>query len=220
MKKNCITQHRKQAEPSKSPNGFTLIEVLITMAMATLILAAVFTVFANYTRTNNIQTITAGIQQDIQAGISFMEQDIRSAGLNPRELTSGVGFTAASSTAFTFTSDNDFNGLVAVDDLSTAGVDETVTSPDESITYTYNAVSRTLTRTNLAGGQTVLSNVVALVFTYFDNNSQIAGNPIPAASLEDIRRVNIDITLSENSQRYGTFSRNIQTMVYCRNMNL
>jgi prepilin-type N-terminal cleavage/methylation domain-containing protein len=219
MKKYCITQHRKQTEPSKSPNGFTLIEVLVTMAMATLILAAVFTVFANYTRSNNIQTITADIQQDINAGISFMEQDIRSAGLNPRELTSGVGFTAASSTAFTFTSDNDFNGQVAVDDPGTV-VNELVTSPDESITYTYNAVARTLTRTNLAGPQLVLGNVFALEFTYYDNNSKINVNPIPAASLEDIRAVNINITLSESSKRYGTFSRRIETRVFCRNMNL
>ncbi len=221
MKKHHMTQYRKQAEAAKSQNGFTLVEILITMVISSFILAAAFTIFANYTRTNTIQTVSTDIQQDIRAGISFMEQDIRNAGLNPRELTSGVGFTAASSTAFTFTSDNDFNGLVAVDDLSTAGVDETVTSPDEQITYTYNAVSRTLTRTNLAGNQNILGNISALVFTYFDNNNgQIAGNPIPAASLENIRSVNISITLSEAAGKYGTISRTIQTRVYCRNLNL
>jgi len=226
MKKNRMAQQRKQTEPAKSPDGFTLVEILITMLISSFILAAAFTIFANYSRTNTIQTVTTDIQQDIRAGISFMEQDIRNAGLNPRELTTGVGFTAASSTTFTFNSDNDFNGLVAVDDLSTAGVDETVTSPDEQITYTFNAVAGTLTRTNLAGTQTLLNNVINIApnltrFQYFDTrNNLIAGDPIPAASLENIRSVNIQISLSEPAGQYGMLSRTIQTRVYCRNLNL
>lgn len=232
MEKNRMTQHREQTQAAKSPNGFTLVEILITMLISSFILAAAFTIFANYTRTNTIQTVTTDIQQDIRAGISFMEQDIRNAGLNPRELTTGIGFTAASRTTFTFTSDNDFNGLVAVDDLSTAGVDETQVSPgwDEQITYTYNAVSRTITRTNLilgaAGTQTLLNNVISIApnltrFQYYDStNNLIGGDPIPAASLENIRSVNIQISLSEPAGQYGTISRTIQTRVYCRNLNL
>jgi prepilin-type N-terminal cleavage/methylation domain-containing protein len=226
MKKHRMTQHCKQTKPAKSPNGFTLIEILITMAISSFILAAAFTIFANYTRTNTIQTVKADIQQDIRAGISFMEQDIRNAGLNPRELTTGVGFTAASSTAFTFTSDNDFNGLVAVDDPGTV-INETVTSPDEQITYTFNAITGTITRTNLTGiPQALLNNVINIApnltrFQYRDTtNTIIAGDPIPSASLENIRSINIQISLSEPAGKYGTISRMIQTRVYCRNLNL
>jgi len=230
MKKHRMTQHRKQTKAAKGPDGFTLVEILITMLISSFILAAAFTIFANYSRTNTIQTVTTDIQQDIRAGISFMEQDIRNAGLNPRELTTGIGFTAASSTTFTFTSDNDFNGLVAVDDLTTAGVDETQTSPDEQITYTINIAAGTLTRQNLlagaAGTQTILNNVINIApnltrFLYFDTlNNPIAGDPIPAASLENIRSVNIQISLSEPAGQYGMLSRTIQTRVYCRNLNL
>lgn len=228
MKKHHMTQYRKQAEAAKSQNGFTLVEILITMLISSFILAAAFTIFANYTRTNTIQTVTTDIQQDIRAGISFMEQEVRNAGLNPRELTTGVGFTAASSTSFTFTSDNDFNGLVAVDDLSTPGVDETQVSPgrDEQITYTINIANGTLTRQNLtagaAGTQTILNNVDnPSSFTYRGiNDANIAGDPIPAASLVDIRSVIINITLSERAGKYGTLRRTNQTRVYCRNLNL
>ncbi len=228
-----MTQHRKQTEPAKSQNGFTLVELLVAMFIGSLLLAAAFTLFASYTRTNTIQTVSTEIQQDIRAGISFMELDIRSAGLNPRALTTGVGFTAASSTSFTFTSDNDFNGLVAQDDLSTAGIDETQTSPDERIIYTLNIAAGTLTRQNLLAGtpgtQTILNNVAnPSSFTYRGiNDSVIAGDPIPAANLTDIRSVIINLTLSEwagtrfeKAGKYGTISRTIQTRVYCRNLNL
>ncbi|RJP82901.1 MAG: prepilin-type N-terminal cleavage/methylation domain-containing protein [Desulfobacteraceae bacterium] len=220
MKKYNLNQRLDQTEPAGCSHGFTLVELLITMVIASFVLAAAFAIFTNYTRSNTLQTVAANVQQDIRAGISFMEQDVRSAGFNPRELSTGVGFTEARTTTFTFTSDNDFNGIVAADDPGTVE-DETDTSPEEQITYTYNAGPRTLTRRNLEGTETLLSNISSLVFTYFDtDNGPIVGNPIPAASLDDIRSVNISITMSEAAGKYGTISRTVQTRIYCRNMNL
>ena len=211
---SLLQQHKKMATTEYDHEGFTLVEVLITMGISLIVMAAAFSLFASYSRSNTVQTISADLQQDIRAGISFLEQDIRSAGLNPRELGSGVGFTAASQTGFTFVSDSDFNGLVP-------GIDDsgTLVSPEEQITYSFSGGE--LRRTNLSGTQTLLSNVDSVTFTYLGStNNTITGNPIPLASLENIRSVAIDITLKEGAGQYGEITRRIQTRIYCRNTNL
>jgi prepilin-type N-terminal cleavage/methylation domain-containing protein len=220
MKKYFVSHRIEQPIPTRDHNGFTLIEVMITMAIASFILAAAFTIFANYSRTNRVQNVSANMQQDMRAGLSFIEQEIRNAGLDPLEVSTGVGFTTATATSITFTSDNDFNGLIAIDDPSTTGIDETQTSPDERIIFTYNAGNGTLTRQNLAGTETVLRNISALTFSFFGTGNTPIGAPVPAASLDDIRAVNINLTLSERAGGYGTISRQSQTQVYCRNLNL
>ena len=215
MKNQGLLQQYRTTIDKGSDHGFTLVEMLITMGIVSIVMAAAFSLFASYSRSNTVQTISADLQQDIRAGISFMEQDIRSAGLNPRELGSGVGFTEASRTKFTFVSDSDFNGVVP--GLDTDGA--TIITPEEQITYEFTGGE--LKRNNINETATLLSNVDSVTFTYLGStNNPLSGNPLPTASLENIRSVEIDITLKEGAGQYGEITRSIHTRIYCRNTNL
>jgi len=217
-----------RADRTKDEEGFSLIELLIAIAIVSIVLTATYGLFVNYTRSNTLQTVSTDVQQDLRAAITLMEQEIRGAGFNPREVA-GTGIQPGSDeTTIIFTSDNDFNGLIAQDDLGTGGVDELASSPDEWVTYEYDSAARLLVRKSMqADGsqfgteieQTVLDNVVNLTFDYRDQDFVTIATPVPNASLDDIRSVYVRIQMVRETP-HGDVDRTIETRIYCRNLNL
>lgn len=63
--------------------GFTLVEVLIAMAVTALIMTAAYTAFDSQQKTTTIQTNVSDMQQNLRAALDFMARDIRLAGCNP-----------------------------------------------------------------------------------------------------------------------------------------
>jgi type IV pilus assembly protein PilW len=61
-------------------SGFTLIELMIAMAIAGLVLTAVYAAFGSQLRTHVGQLMTVEIQQSIRAAFTLMQHDIRMAG--------------------------------------------------------------------------------------------------------------------------------------------
>ena len=61
-------------------NGFTLIELMIAMAIAGLVFTAVYAAFGSQVRTHVGQQMTIEIQQSIRAAFTLMQHDIRMAG--------------------------------------------------------------------------------------------------------------------------------------------
>jgi type IV pilus assembly protein PilW len=61
-------------------SGFTLIELMIAMAIAGLVLTVVYAAFGSQLRTHVGQQMTLEIQQNIRAAFTLMQHDIRMAG--------------------------------------------------------------------------------------------------------------------------------------------
>jgi type IV pilus assembly protein PilW len=61
-------------------SGFTLIELMIAMAIAGLVLTVVYAAFGSQLRTHVGQQMTVEIQQNIRAAFTLMQHDIRMAG--------------------------------------------------------------------------------------------------------------------------------------------
>jgi hypothetical protein len=79
-------------------------------------------------------------------------------------------------------------------DLDGDGVIEVV-EPAEDVVYAYNAGTDELTRDSGTGAQTILRNVTAMSFRYYDEDDNLLG-PVPL-SLDDraaVRFVEVDIS--------------------------
>jgi len=77
-------------------NGFTLIEILITMAIIGVISAAIFTSFQSQQKSYVVQESVAVMQQNLRAGMDMMVREIRMAGYDPSYGGSaGAGITIA-----------------------------------------------------------------------------------------------------------------------------
>ncbi len=158
--------------------GFTLIELMIAMAIAAVVLAGVYMSYLSQQKSYVIQDQVSAMQQNLRAAMDMMERDIRMAGLDP---TNGMGAgnfgitsvanNAAGNASLQFTEDLNGSGVSVV-----GGV--TVVDNNEDITFTLQAVAGTgtfdLVRIDLNGTGVVANNMQALAFAYAYDSSNPA----------------------------------------------
>ena len=179
-------------------HGFTLIEVIIALAMISMLMAAMISMFSNLNQSYATQTVAAGIQQVVRTGIDIIAQNIRMAGFNPLKLPD-VGFREdISESSIHFSYDLDEDGTIA---------------DDEDITFFLqdNKLKR-----QIRGGYRIslIENVTNLRFSYLNDNDESADNP------QKIKSVIISMTVTEPAGRKRLLSRTYSTRVICRNMSL
>jgi prepilin-type N-terminal cleavage/methylation domain-containing protein len=188
-----------------SSAGFTLIELMIALAVAAIVSAAIFSLYAGLMRSYTTQNVAADVQQNVRAGIGLMAEDIMMAGLNP-EKGIGFGIVEASSAKLRFTLDRNLNGSVDVTD-------------SEQITFAYDAGAGRLNHilyegTGSQDQEVFFDNVQNLTFTYLDESGAVT------ATLADIRMVVIDFTIQAPAGREGMVDRTYTTRIKCRNIGL
>ena len=184
--------------------GFTLVEVLMSLAMLSIVFGTIYRTFDTFNRSYTSENVKAGVQQKSRLGIDLMARDIRLAGLDPLG-TSAAGFNPANtnSTSVQFSADLNYDG-----DLD---------DPFEDIIYALNG--NLLQQTSDLGSgpltATLLDNVTALSFTYLDQTDNLLPEPV---AVDQIRTVLISLTLQRPAGRSGTVSRTYTTRVRCRNL--
>jgi len=143
--------------------GMTLIEILITTVILVGVILIVMTILIHSSKLHSKTMRRVESQGDARQAVSLLSTEIRQAGADPHNPPIGVvPIVAADSVT-----------LHVRSDLNADGVIETA-EPSEDVTYFYNAGTRTLTRDPGSGASTVLANVSAMAFSYFD----ASGNPL------------------------------------------
>jgi len=202
--------------------GFTLVEMVMVLAISTIVLAAMYSVFMIANKNFTTQNAAANVQQNLRSAIGLMARDIRLAGLDPSD-SDNFGIAYAAQTKIRFTMDSidsgsgDFNGIV----------DE---ANFEEITYEFqgNQVMQTLyetvTTTPPADAAALIRNITNLNFAYYDAASTnlidagLSPPRVPDDKLADIRTVEIVVTHQEPAGRDEMVSRTLTRRVKCRNM--
>lgn len=203
----------KKVSISKSKMGFTLIELMVALAIMSVISVVIYGVFTLSIRSYTTQSVAADVQQSVRTAMEIMVADIRAAGFDPT-LSDNFGIELATATKLRFTSDSDgtlLNGVV--DDTNS-----------ERITYEFQANQLNQILYEGTGSedtpQPLISDVQNLTFTYFDTDGNTLGSPVPAAMLADIRTVEISMTVQEPAGRGNPVSRTLTKRVKCRNSGL
>jgi len=206
--------------------GFTLTELLVTLAIASIVMAAIFSVYATLTRSYTTQNAFADVQQAVRASVDIMAEDIMMAGLRDRwEGYSGSppAILTAGRWEMSFTADRDMDGAI--------------NGNSENIAY--RLVGRQLQITDAIGTEVLIDNVInnelatpVPLFRYFsespddlkDDKDLIRdygyADPMDAddeAEREDISTVEIAIWVEEPAGREGMVQRTYTTRVRCRN---
>jgi type II secretory pathway component PulJ len=189
--------------------------MVLALAISTIVLAAVYSVFTIANKNFTTQNVAANVQQNLRSAIGLMARDIRHAGLDPSG-SDNFGITYASESKIRFTIDKDpFNGTV----------DEAY---EEEITYDFqgNQVLQTLYEGKSSENTAeLISNITNLNFSYFDADntdlidSGLSPPQVPSDKLTDIRTVVISVTHQEPAGRDKMVSRTLTRRVECRNLN-
>ena len=205
----------KAPDVLKEKRGFSLIELLVVLVIISVISLAIYGTFSISSRSYATQRVTADIQQSVRAAMEVMLQDIRAAGLDPAA-SGNFGIEVAEASKLRFTSDSidvgagDFNGIL--DDTNS-----------ERITYELQGtqLNQILYETTPSeNSQPLISEVRNLTFTYFDADGSDLGSPVPPLQLEDIRTINVSITVEEPAGRDTPVRRTLVKQVKCRNLGL
>ncbi len=189
----------------KTNRGFTLVELLVAMAVGLVLLGAVLKTLVSQNRTNAVQQEVAYAQQNVRAAMDLMVREIRNAGYNPE--------------------DGDFNAVEsATEDSIRILSDVTIEDgnpddPNEDVTYALNA-SNQLTR----NGVRIVDFVSNLEFGYVLVDGTMLDpptSPLTAAQREDLRAVIIGFGVRTENRGPDTGQyryRNLINAVRIRNM--
>ena len=170
----------------KRNDGFTLVELLVAMAIGAIVMAAVYSTYTTQQKSYILQEQVGAMQQNIRAAMYYMTRDIRMAGCDPTG-NANAGITAAGPTSITFTRD-----IRTGIDPSNNTADGNTNGWNESVTYAYDNATKQVTR----GGQALAENIDVLDFVYLDTNGNVL-NPgqtsVPSASIPSIQSVQVTV---------------------------
>lgn len=166
--------------------GFTLVELMVAMALTGLTMVAIFKTFSAQEKVFSVQDNAASMQQDLRAAIEVMSKDLRRVGYSSKpehksEPTAGIVMADAS--IFAFTADLDGDDVIDANDAGDV---------DDVITYSLSGdiAPFRLIRTRNGVDQPVADNIDALNFVYVLS----AGAPTSApADLTTIRAIQVTV---------------------------
>jgi len=95
---------RRMPRISEKKSGFTLVELLVAMAVGSIVVALVMTTYWTQTMTKKNQELVMEMQQNIRSALFFMQQDLMMAGYgDDPSLSVDATITVAQPTAVRFT---------------------------------------------------------------------------------------------------------------------
>lgn len=180
-----------KAMESRNQEGFTLVELMVAMAIAGLLVSLVSLAYTSQSSTYNSQQDALALQQDMRSALQFLAKEIRMAGFDPRG-DANAGITVAMPTACRFSQD--------VSDGAGGESDGNTSDPNEDIRYGINSSGSLGRETSGTGGlQPVAENVVRLLFEYRLDD----GTWLPAVTTaKDRRRIRaVKIMIQGHSAR-------------------
>ena len=163
--------------------GFTMAELLVAMAIAGVVMAAVYSTYYSQQKSYVTQEQVAGMQQNLRAAIYIMERELRMAGYDPTG-KADAGIVTANANSLTVTMD--------IDDAAGTGTpDEDTDDTSEDITYslyTSGGIQKLGRKSpSTANNQPVAENIDALDFVYLNQNGQVT------TTLSQIRSVEVSL---------------------------
>lgn len=218
-----------------STAGFTLVELMVALAVGSIVMAGVMTAFLAQNNTYLAQGQVVEMQQNARVALDMLELDIRSAGNDPNNLGAGittVGIDPVTGVASTLTFTREAGDPAPPGNLETISyslVDAFVTEGRN------DGVVDDLGRNEGGGAQPVAENISRLEFRYLDEN----GNP--TAVLNNIRSIQVSILVQSARPEVqsnpgrdiyttpsgalwqapaGFWNVYLTTTVYCRNLGL
>ncbi len=203
--------------------GFTLIEILMALAITSIVSASIYSALHMQQKTHLAQKQAVDMQQNLRAGLIIMSEEIRMAGYDPAGIndagivTAGDGSDGKNRLKFTYFNPNAAgDGTNNDNDPTTADADEKLQAVEYYLYDSLGDGTMDLGRRNGARLDAIARNIQTLKFIYFDKNGNIT------AEVSDIRSVQITIETrtNVNERNYVNSSRSLTTTVKCRNLGL
>ena len=182
----------------RNSKGFTVIELVIAIALAAVVMAGIYTAYRAQAASYLAQESVVDMMQNARTAMFYMQREIRMSGFDPRR-TAAAGFVAnfASPYSGSGAATNTAGIAFTVDDNEDGAID-----PDsaEMIAFRLDGSNRLqrfmIDPATLTGGwETLAENIDVLDFVYLDgaNPPNVLAPPLTAAQLASIRSVQVTV---------------------------
>ncbi|BCS97147.1 hypothetical protein DSLASN_27790 [Desulfoluna limicola] len=152
--------------------GLTLVELIVALALATMVSLALVSTFTSYSRTRTVQENVIAMQQNLRAALYLMGRDLRMAGYRGPDPTSApaAGFITANATTLSFSM-----------------VDET-TNALTTVSYQYDGTSDTLRRSDgTMTNELVAENIDGVEYYYTLSDGSQSTTPTPLGNIRSVQ---------------------------------
>ncbi len=244
----AIKMHKKDTITTTS--GFTLIELMLTMLISAILIAAIHSAYVAQNRVYTAQEAVTEMQQNIRAALEVLTRDIRMAGydlsdtvatafVDTVDFSNGAGLDEevyTNAVQISFTADLNVDGAIDQAAQESTGDGNIDMSDMEQISYRLNGtdLQRYSTTSGAIVWWPVAEQIDNIEFRYLDSDGNVT------TSLDRIRMVQVSILARANrpdpkftnTMTYTTASgapwtvndnfrrRFLITSIKCRNMGL
>ena len=164
----------------RNNKGFTLLELLMAMAVAGTVMGGIYSAYYSQQKSFVVQDEMAEMQQNLRAAMFFMAREIRMAGCNPSGETN-AGFVTANASTVNFTMD--LRGKDPDDPP-----DGDTSDPNENVTYALGDSNGDgiveIVRDTGGGPEPVAESIDALDFVYLDENGNVTASNMAIRSVQ------------------------------------
>ena len=238
--------HRTQRPSAYRPgrkSGFSLVELMIGLALGALVLLSIFSVFTTLTRSYTVQNVAAEVQQTARVGLDFIARDVRMAGLDPRRSAgAAIEEIAPSGQKLRFSADLCNLPIGSSGSCENPTPNGSTEDKSERVTYIYDPAGGTLRRCLYEDSAAVAPNAVVTVpgrtscttfmsnvvpnpdgtplFEFYDDDSAGPNKITQNEDRSKIRTVRITLTVAEPAGLNRVVNRTYSTRIRCRNIGL
>jgi prepilin-type N-terminal cleavage/methylation domain-containing protein len=219
----------------RNKKGFTLIELMVAMAISTVVMGAIYSVYTAQTKSARTQQMIVEMHQNIRAAMFLLEKDIRMAGFDISDPPAGARIEQDFINRFTAlpTTDADPGEPENDDDPKTDATHIAFTADEDEdghIDFDKNEddnINRELIAYRFANGElqvwqqnpdepddwtwlTAAENISGVSFVYLDQNEAVT------ADLSLVRAIDITIAAATST---GERTMSMTNRVKCRNLS-
>lgn len=138
--------------------GLTLVELMVAMAISSIVLGSVVSFHAAQTQAFTVQGDLTAMQRNVHAAANAVANLLRQAGYNPTNAVAVQGFANISATSLQRFADLDSDGVVVGQ------------SGNQDVTITFDAVGKTLNIIRPPSSIVSFPDIDNVTFTYLDQN--------------------------------------------------
>lgn len=171
---------------SNSQKGFTIIEVLVALALAGMATTAIYTTYTSQQRSYVTQQEVSFMQQNLRASMYLLTSELRMAGFDPTgNADAEIVAVTSSPNTIRFTADLDGDGAIS-----------TTEGDGEDVTYALYIEDgkQKLGRKNPTTARAVAENIEVLDLTYLDDDNNTTTDP------DEIRSIQITLVAKTDNK--------------------
>lgn len=181
------------SEQRTREKGFTLAEMLVAMAITSILIAVVGLAYTSQSKSYNSLQDVNNLQQELRSALELAAQEMHLAGYDPTGKAKAT-IISANANEFRFTQD-------ITNDAGTGNSDGDTGDGDEDIRFGINTSGSFGRETGGAGGlQPIAENIDQLAFDYLMSNGQWTQSP---TDLKKIHAVKV-ILLGHSARKTGS----------------